>query len=157
MMTSAPRRIAVVVPILLFLACGHSSPCRPPLATVLLHGSAGASVLRVELATTPGEQAKGLMGRTSLPGNDGMLFLFDRPTTASFWMKDTVIPLSIAFYDGRGRVVTVRNMRPCTHGPCARYHAARPYMGAIEANRGYFQRHGIGVGDRVRPRIAGCA
>ena len=85
-----------------------------------------------------------------------MLFEFGRPSDEAFWMKDTLIPLSIAFYEESGRIVTVRDMRPCTHEPCRLYRSSRPYVGAIEANRGYFQRHGIGVGDRVHVRIEGC-
>jgi uncharacterized membrane protein (UPF0127 family) len=83
-----------------------------------------------------------------------MLFLFPSATTASFWMKDTLIPLSIAFYDSRHRIVDIQEMAPCHAARCRRYRSPRPYVGAVEANRGYFRRHGIRTGDRVQARIA---
>jgi uncharacterized membrane protein (UPF0127 family) len=154
-MASARRSVIALVAV---LAAGcHSSQCTLPPPTVLLQGSHGSAVLRVEVADTAAERARGLMGRRSLAENAGMLFEFPQPSTAAFWMKDTLIPLSIAFYVDKGRIVTIRDMRPCTHAPCRLYRSSRPYVGAIEANRGYFHRHGIGIGDRVRVRIAGCA
>ena len=153
----APRRTVVVVAILVLAACARSSPCSVPPGRVVLHGSHGTARLRVEVATTATRRARGLMGRRSLPSDGGMLFPFGGLTDAAFWMKDTRIPLAIAFYDERGRIVSVREMTPCRANPCARYRSSRPYVGAIEANRGYFARHGIGIGDRVRPRVFGCA
>jgi uncharacterized membrane protein (UPF0127 family) len=143
--------------LLALAACGHSSPCHVPPAKVLLRGAHGTVSLDVDVARTAAQRARGLTGRTSLPSDAGMLFAFDAPSDAAFWMKDTLIPLSIAFYDRGGRIVAIREMRPCPREPCALYRSTRPYVGAIEANRGYFARHGIGIGDRVRPRVLGCA
>ena len=112
----------------------------------------GVTKLHVEVADTPATQQRGLMGRRHLAEDHGMLFLFHEPTTAAFWMKDTLIPLSIAFYDGHRRIVDVVGMNPCRTDPCRRYRASGSYVGAIEANRGYFARHDIGVGDPVYPR-----
>jgi uncharacterized membrane protein (UPF0127 family) len=67
-------------------------------------------------------------------------------------MKDTPIPLSIAFWDANGRILGLREMTPCRSEPCRLYRAPGPYVGAVEANRGYFSRHGIVVGDRVELR-----
>lgn len=81
-----------------------------------------------------------------------MLFLFadeGGPVTTRFWMKDTLIPLSIAFWDANGRIVAIRDMVPCTADPCATYGAPAPYVAALEVNRGFFQAHGVTVGDRV--------
>jgi len=123
---------------------------------VLLRGAHGETTLRVAVARTDAERARGLMGQRRLAPDSGMLFAFPQPTEASFWMKDTLIPLSIAFVDGRGRIVAMRDMTPCRHDPCRLYRSSRPYLGAIEANRGYFRRHGIRIGDLVRPRVLGC-
>ncbi len=127
--------------------CATSSPPGPIARPEL---SIGDSVLHVEMASTPDARARGLMGRTELPSDQGMAFVFDRPTTSQFWMKDTLIPLSIAFWDGRNRVVAILNMPPCRADPCPTYGPHRPYVGAVEAKLGYIDDHGVEVGDHVR-------
>jgi len=89
------------------------------------------------------------MGVTDLPENHGMAFRWDAPTDATFWMKDTLIPLSIAFVGEDGKVIAVRDMAPCTADPCTTYGADGPYTMAIEANANWFADHGIAVGDPV--------
>jgi len=105
--------------------------------------------LTVRIADAPDERARGLMGVTSLPPDEGMAFVYAAPTQETFWMKDTPIPLSIAFIDG-DRVVAIREMVPCTGDTCPTYDARAPYTYAVEANRGWFAEHGITEGDRVR-------
>jgi len=90
-------------------------------------------------ASTPAEEARGLMGVTDLGGADGMVFRFASPVTTQFWMRDTVMPLSIAFYAPDGTFVSATDMEPCLTGPadaCARYAAAAPYVNAIEVPKG---------------------
>jgi len=123
---------------------------------VVIHGPNGTSSLDVAVADTAETRARGLAGRGHLAPDAGMLFEFDTASTAPFWMKDTTIPLSIAFYDGDGRIIDIQDMDPCTTAPCPLYHSPHPYGGAIEANQGYFDRHGIRPGDRVEPRTAAC-
>jgi uncharacterized membrane protein (UPF0127 family) len=95
------------------------------------------------------------MGVRTLPADEGMAFLYDAPSTGRFWMKDTVIPLSIAFWDEDGRIVGTADMRPCRdRDPCPTYRAPSPYVGAVEANLGWFDRHGVAVGDQVV--VEGC-
>ena len=89
------------------------------------------------------------MGRRVLPPDAGMAFLFDEPTRNWFWMKNTFIPLSIAFWDDSGRIVEIFDMTPCPRPPCRLYLPGRPYIGAVEVNRGFFRSHGVQVGDRV--------
>ncbi len=108
-----------------------------------------ADALTVRVADTSDERAQGLMGVTSLPSDDGMVFVFGGSSEDAFWMKDTLIPLSIAFVDG-DRIVAIREMEPCTNDPCPTYDAGAPYTYAVEANRGWFASHGIEAGDRVR-------
>ena len=105
--------------------------------------------MRVEIASTPADRAQGLMGRDILPADQGMAFLWNAPVQGSFWMKDTTIPLSIAFWDTHDRIVAMLDMAPCRADPCPTYDAGVPYVGAVEANRGFFADHGVGVGDRV--------
>src|SRR5437660_10031753 len=90
------------------------------------------------------------MGRERLAADAGMAFLFDGPTTVGFWMKDTLIPLDIAYWESGGRIVAILHMTPCRSGPCRLYAPGRAYVGAVEANRGFFTRHGVGPGDTAR-------
>jgi uncharacterized membrane protein (UPF0127 family) len=131
----------------LAMGCARSAPSdpdRPPSELTI-----GTSTLQVEVAATPGARARGLMGRTELPSDQGMAFVFGQPTTGRFWMKDTLIPLSIAFWDERNRVVAILDMQPCRADPCPTYGPDQPYVGAVEVNLGYFEGHGIEVGDLV--------
>jgi uncharacterized membrane protein (UPF0127 family) len=132
---------------------GDPGSCSPPPSTArFAHGAA----LSVDIADTDAAREQGLMGVTDLPENQGMAFVWDSPTVATFWMKDTLIPLSIAFVDEDGRVITVREMTPCEADPCPTYAAAGPYTTAIEANAGWFDLHGVEPGDRVRLKQAFC-
>lgn len=103
--------------------------------------------IRVEVARTPEERAVGLMGRKELGKEEGMLFVFEEEGYHSFWMKDTFIPLSIAFIDREGRIVKIMDMKPLTlksHTP------PKPILYALEMNQGWFSKNGIKVGDVVR-------
>jgi uncharacterized membrane protein (UPF0127 family) len=121
--------------------------------SVILHGAQGPVRVAVEEADSPGERQRGLMGRTSLGANEGMIFTFGDisggPITSEFWMKDTLIPLSIAFWDEEGRIVGIRDMDPCTKDPCPTYGSPKPYVGALEVNVGFFTDHGVTTGDRI--------
>ena len=102
------------------------------------------------LAETAAQQSQGLMNRTDIGGYDGMLFDFSSDTTTSFWMKDTPLPLSIAFFDGTGRFVSTADMAPCIHQPsCPTYSATGPYRWALEVPQGALPRLGIGPGTRL--------
>ena len=90
-------------------------------------------------AATAADQTRGLMGVTDLGGADGMVFQFGSPVITQFWMRDTVMPLSIAFYAADGSFVSASDMEPCLTGPdaaCARYAPAGPYVNAIEVPKG---------------------
>ena len=127
------------------------SPIPEPLPTgVFAIRSASAPVqFAVEIAETSETRQRGLMGRTFLPDDEGMVFLFDEPTATVFWMKDTVIPLSIAFWDTGGRIIDILDMVPCGTEECPYYRASGEYVGAVEVNRGAFEQHGVRVGDLV--------
>ena len=101
----------------------------------------------VEVAKTPEERANGLMGRKHLGKDEGMLFIFETEDYHGFWMKDTRIPLSIAFIDKEGRIVRITDMKPLTlesHTP------PKPILYALEMEQGWFPANGIKVGDIVR-------
>jgi uncharacterized membrane protein (UPF0127 family) len=101
----------------------------------------------VEVAKTPEEWAKGLMGRKHLGKDEGMFFIFEKEDYHGFWMKDTLIPLSIAFIDKKGQIVRVTEMKPLTlesHLPPI------PILYALEMKKGWFSANGIELGDIVR-------
>jgi uncharacterized protein len=142
--------LAVVV--LALASCSHatartSSQAYPVKA--LFRSASREAVLHVSIARTDAEKQRGLMHVTSLPEDEGMAFVWDSPIQTAFWMKDTLIPLSVAFVDEHGRIVTIRDMQPCTADPCTTYAPTAPYVTAVEANRGWFDDHGIGLGDRL--------
>lgn len=150
----ATRPVLALLVVLASLVTACSGGGRPAAATtpadrVRIRTAGGTVTLRVEIADTPAERERGLMGRTSLPADQGMAFVWDQPVRARFWMKDTLIPLSIAFWDHDGRIVALREMVPCRREPCRTYDAGAPFVGAVEANRGFFAHHGVAVGDVV--------
>jgi uncharacterized membrane protein (UPF0127 family) len=103
--------------------------------------------IRVEVAKTPEERNHGLMGRNHLGKDEGMLFVFEKEDYHSFWMKDTQIPLSIAFIDKEGRIVSIQDMKPLTlesHTP------PQIILYALEMKKGWFSANGIKVGDIIR-------
>src|SRR5947208_11048951 len=118
MITTAPRALVLLVTAALVAACGRSPACdlTPPQVEF-----GRSTTLIVQVADTPDAQARGLMGRHRLPEHRGMLFEFRAPTTAPFWMKDTLIPLSIAFFDAHRRIVAIRDMTPCHTSRCPLY------------------------------------
>jgi uncharacterized membrane protein (UPF0127 family) len=144
------RNHAWSVLLVLVVACGDGAgtpaSCPGDQGTVSFSKRAD---LDVQVADDDDERERGLMGVTDLPENHGMAFRWDAPTEATFWMKDTLIPLSIAFVGEDGTVIAVREMAPCTADPCTTYGADGPYTMAIEANANWFEDHGIAVGDRV--------
>ncbi len=92
--------------------------------------------LEVALADRPDLRRRGLMGVTDLGGLDGMLFVFGEDVDGGFWMKDTVIPLDIAFFDAEGRVVDWLTMDPCLADPCPTYTPGGSYRYALETPAG---------------------
>jgi uncharacterized protein len=107
--------------------------------------------VRLEVAADPAARARGLMGRTEVPEGTGMVFLYPRDVAEAYWMKNTLVPLSIAFVAADGRVVSVAAMTPCTADPCPSYPPAGPYRYAVELPAGAFEAAGVAAGDKVLP------
>jgi uncharacterized membrane protein (UPF0127 family) len=105
----------------------------------------GKVSLVVEVADDRYERSVGLMYRTSLSPDRGMLFVFPDDVPRAFWMKNTTIPLSIAFADATGRIIAIMDMEP--DDGRARYLSPGPARYALEVNRGWFEKNGIRVGD----------
>lgn len=102
--------------------------------------------LRLEWADVYQEREKGLMRRSHLPENSGMMFVFEEPKTYCFWMKNTLIPLSVGFIDAQGRLVQIAHMQPKS----LQHHCAKqPVLYALEVNQGWFERNNVKLQTKV--------
>jgi hypothetical protein len=137
-------------PLALLVAVSAACASAPSGPAVVFETASGSTRVRVELADTQDLREKGLMGRASLGDDAGMVFVWPEDTTSAFWMKDTLIPLSIAFITAEGTVLSIIDMEPCGSDPCPVYDPHVTYRMALEVNKGAFGRHGVRVGDRAR-------
>ncbi|MFE8071871.1 DUF192 domain-containing protein [Marinobacteraceae bacterium S3BR75-40.1] len=143
----------------LFLLLALTSVCRADAALSRLETADACIIsgdrhiqLQVELAKTPEQRHQGLMERSELEADSGMLFLYPQPRDSStyFWMYRTWIPLDIAFLSDQGQILRIRHMKPC-HSPnpdmCRHYRAGAQFSAALEMRADYFQDHRIETGD----------
>jgi uncharacterized membrane protein (UPF0127 family) len=154
------RIVCVLALLLLISGCGEgngeattttassqTTAPAPELENVVLNASGGEEVrVKAEIADTDEERRRGLMDRTSLGENRGMLFVFDGEQRLSFWMKNTKIPLSVAYIDSEERIVDVQQMQPMT---TTSHPSSEPARYALEVNQGFFREHGVTEGDTV--------
>lgn len=125
-----------------------------PLIDACFETAHGPVEVELEVASTPEQRRKGLMGRTSLAPDAGMLFEYQEPREAShgFWMYQTLIALDIAYLNPDGVIGSIREMVPCASASgsgCPTYPAGVPFIQAVEMNAGFFREHGIRPGDRL--------
>jgi uncharacterized membrane protein (UPF0127 family) len=107
---------------------------------------AGMHNINAEVAQTAEQRAIGLMHRKTMPATDGMLFVFEQPAVQCFWMKNTLLPLSIAFLADDGTVVNIADMKPLTlDSHCSQ----KPVRYALEMNQGWFARKGLKAGSKL--------
>ena len=125
----------------------NACPLQLPTTAISINGHR----LIVELAATSPTRSCGLSRRAALDVDHGMLFVYPRPKMRTFWMKDTWIPLSIAFLDGSGNIINIEHMSPDQTG--RKYYSRVPAMYALEVNQGWFRRHGVKAGDRVEMKL----
>jgi uncharacterized protein len=107
---------------------------------------AGMHLIRAEVAADFATRGRGLMHRKSLAPNAGMLFIFDAPAIHCMWMKNTYIPLSVAFVDDKGEIINIADMQPHSEQS---HCAARPALYALEMDRGWFAARSIKPGSRL--------
>lgn len=132
-------------------------PAQPAPRVTIESPSGRATAVEVELARTPAEQERGLMFRERLAPASGMLFVFSDDLDRVFWMKNTLIPLSIAFIGEDWRIVDIVDMDVAAdpaNGPFPIYESKKPYKYALEVNQGFFKRKGLDVGARAIYRPA---
>jgi hypothetical protein len=109
--------------------------------------SAGMHLIRAEVAADYSSRGRGLMHRKSLGANAGMLFIFDAAAIHCMWMKNTYIPLSVAFLDAQGAIINIADMQPHSEQS---HCAARPARYALEMTQGWFAQRGLRAGTRLR-------
>ena len=132
-------------------ACQSSAPPVEDLPTGVLHIETGSAEVLVEvsIAETPESRQRGLMFVEEMGQDSGMAFVQEEAVQQPFWMKNTLIPLSIAFWDEAGRIQAILDMAPCRQETCPLYDPGVPWIGAVEVNQGFFADNGIEVGDTV--------
>ena len=118
--------------------------------TAIIETDGGAVMVEIEVADTPAQHVQGLRYRESLAQDAGMLFLFFENRDGPFVMEDTLIPLSIAFFDREGVILKILDMDPCDSETCPLYSPGVVYQGALEVNQGAFEEWGVEPGDKVR-------
>ncbi len=132
------------------LAIGLSVVCSAqdgPQKLPAIRLNAGIHNIQAELAQTPDQRATGLMFRKTMGNNDGMLFAFEEPAMQCFWMKNTLLPLSIAFIADDGSIVNLDDMKPQTlDSHCS----TKPVRFVLEMNRGWFAKRGIKAGSKLQ-------
>ena len=129
---------AVLLPLILWSSFASAEP--------LLDLQVGDARLQAEYARSAAERERGLMERTELAADGGMLFRFDDFRRHCLWMKNTPLPLSAAFMDEQGRIVDVIDLEPLSTAiRCSR----EPARYALEVNQGWFRQHQLRIGDQV--------
>jgi uncharacterized protein len=127
-------------------ACAAFAQGEPQMNLPRVKLSAGMHVIDAQIATTPDERATGLMHRKEMPQHEGMLFVFESPSQQCFWMKNTLLPLSVAFVADDGTIVNVDEMKPQTlDSHCS----ARPVRYVLEMNTGWFSKKGLKAGQKL--------
>jgi uncharacterized membrane protein (UPF0127 family) len=144
--TIAPRMLRAVAAALLLTAASSALAQDAPTEFRVIQLTAGIHVIRAEVAVESSERERGLMFRKQLGANQGMVFLFDQPAVQCMWMRNTLIPLSVAFIDNDGRVINVEEMAAQTDD---NHCAAKPARYALEMNKGWFAKHGIPAGAKI--------
>jgi uncharacterized membrane protein (UPF0127 family) len=137
-------RLLAAVAFALLAACAAAQDAPQRLASISL--SAGMHNIRAEVAQTDAQRATGLMHRREMAPHEGMLFVFDEPAVQCFWMKNTLLPLSVAFLADDGTVVNIAEMKPqALDSHCS----AQPVRYALEMNQGWFAKRGVKPGFKL--------
>ena len=138
------RKRSFAIASIIFLA--NTSSAQQATTFPVISLTAGIHVVKAEVASNEAQREQGLMFRKRMGQNEGMVFLFDAPSNVCMWMKNTLIPLSVAFIDSDGRIINIEDMDPQTTAPhCAKKRAQY----ALEMNRGWFKQRDIKANDLI--------
>ena len=144
-----PRFLLVILILVTVAAPSTDAQVRFKRGSLTFVQNTRSATLHVEVADTAAARAQGLMHRMRLPENAGMLFVFEETGYWGFWMKNTLIPLSIAFIGEDWRIVDIVDMAVAAdpkNGPFPIYESQKPFKYALEVNQGFFKRKGLGIG-----------
>jgi uncharacterized membrane protein (UPF0127 family) len=146
-MTTLPRPALLTALVALFVtlattSAGAQQPQQLPMVTL----TAGMHNVRAQLATSPNQRQIGLMYRRDMPPNEGMLFVFEDASQQCFWMRNTLLPLSIAFVADDGTILNLADMKPLSEDS---HCSSKPVRYALEMNAGWFAKRGIGPGFKL--------
>jgi hypothetical protein len=140
------RRAALLLALSTFCAPLAWSLGDPQLKLPRVTLKAGMHLIQAQVAATPEQRATGLMFRTEMPANEGMLFVFEQPAVQCFWMKNTLLPLTAAFVADDGSIVNLVDMKPQTlDSHCSE----QPVRYVLEMNQGWFAKRGLRAGSRL--------
>tara|TARA_R110002020_G_scaffold176404_1_gene368648 strand:+ start:104 stop:568 length:465 start_codon:yes stop_codon:yes gene_type:complete len=133
------------------LAAGYFAFAAGDLSKAVLHTKGGDREIMVELALTPDQREVGLMNRSHMPQDQGMLFRFDETRNVAMWMKNTLIPLDMLFIDESGEVLTIKtNAQPLSLDIIP---SGQPVRYVLELNGGAAMRYGVSIGDRLEHEV----
>lgn len=131
---------------ILFITIAHAEMEPPKLPKVTL-AIGGVHKVVAEVASIPSDRTQGLMFRKQMNGNEGMLFVYPQPHVTGMWMKNTLIPLSVAFIDEKGVIINVEEMKPETLDA---HMAKGPAKYSLEMNTGWFKKRKLGPGTKIK-------
>lgn len=141
-----PFRLALLAFVLLMLGAAQAQLAGEPQRLPVTQLRAGMHLIQAEVAQNDQQRAIGLMHRRSMPVNNGMLFIFETPSQQCFWMRNTLLPLSIAFIGDDGSIVNIADMQPMSD---ASHCSAKPVRYALEMNQGWFAKRGLKAGSKL--------
>lgn len=141
-----PFRLALLAFVLPMLGAAQAQPAGEPQRLPVTQLRAGMHLIQAEVAQNDQQRAIGLMHRRSMPVNNGMLFIFETPSQQCFWMRNTLLPLSIAFIGDDGSIVNIADMQPMSD---ASHCSAKPVRYALEMNQGWFAKRGLKAGSKL--------
>jgi uncharacterized protein len=145
-MTAKSKVFALVLLAAIFAIISVPAVSQQPVKFPVISLTAGMHVIQAEVVAKDADRQQGLMYREKIGPNEGMVFLFDAPTSICMWMKNTLIPLSVAFINEDGKIVNIEDMQPQTmESHCAK----KPVRYALEMNQGWFKQKNIKPGSTI--------
>jgi uncharacterized membrane protein (UPF0127 family) len=150
----SPFSLPSLIAILALVGFGLAQAQKPQTGLPRTALSIGMYRLDVQLATTSEQHATGLMFRTDMPQHEGMLFIFERPAQQCFWMKNTLIPLAVAFVADDGTIVNIAEMKAQA---LTSHCSEKPVRYVLEMNAGWFAKKGLKAGNRLQGQPFGSA
>jgi uncharacterized protein len=136
-----------------FVMPANISPMTFACGKAIISNPASKLEIGVEIAQSNAQSERGLMYRSKLPDQQGMYFKYPNPVDpklVGIWMKNTLIPLDVAFIDSSGVIFDIVTLQPCTRDPCPVYSTKKTYVGVLEVNKDFFSQAGMGLNANIK-------